>query len=406
MQYVRILKKPKILFLTSRFPYPLEKGDKLRAYHLIRQLSRDFDISLYSLNTTQPDQKQLDALSPYCTNIKTGILTKLNSIQGMLRSGNLPFQVAYFYNQSIRDEIAEFADVVRPDIIFCHLIRMSEYAKTIPAKIKVLDYMDAFSKGMERLEQNGSIFIRSFAAIEKKRLIRYEKDVFNHFNGHFIISEQDRDHIPHPEKQKIHVIPNGVDFSFFKPITAEKKYDLLFNGHMSYPPNIASAHYTAKEILPILLKNNQKMQFLIAGAHPVRTIRKLASANITVTGWVDDIRNCFAASKVMVAPMLISIGLQNKILQAMAMKIPCVISPMANKALGAVHGSEVFVAEKPEEYALYCDLLLKDEQVRNRMIEAAFTFVKREFSWEENTEKMSLHIQDLLSSGLPRRSIS
>jgi sugar transferase (PEP-CTERM/EpsH1 system associated) len=382
------LNKPRLLFLTSRFPYPLEKGDKLRAYHFIRQLSHQFDIFLFALNEHPPEKKNIEALQPWCREIETAVITKADSVKSMLTRHHLPFQVAYFYTTAAQKKLNAFVERTQPEMVFSHLIRTAEYARKLPLKIKALDYMDTFSRGIERLNEKGPLWMKLPTKVEHQRLLRYENEVFNDFSHHFIISAQDRDFIPHPEKATIDVIPNGVDFHFFHPIEREKKYDLLFNGHLSYPPNIASAVYSAKEIFPALKKIHPSASLLLAGANPVQKVTALEEPGIKVQGWMDDIRDAYAESRVMIAPMLISIGLQNKILQAMAMKIPCVVSPNANNALGARHGEEVFVANTPEEYARYIHLLLTNAEAYTQMAEKASRFVFEHFSWESHSSSI------------------
>ena len=175
--------------------------------------------------------------------------------------------------------------------------------------------------------------MKSIVNTEHRRLLQYEENIFDCFENKTIISQQDLEHIPHKNNKEIHVIPNGVDFDYFLPQQREKKYDLLFAGNMNYPPNVESVIFIAGKILPVLRKQLPGVKLVIAGANPAKEILQLQSENITVTGWVDDIREYFYQSKIMLAPMLISIGLQNKILQAMAMKTPCIISTMANLSL-------------------------------------------------------------------------
>ncbi len=315
----------------------------------------------------------------------------------MIRHHKVPFQVAYFYSGDTLHQLREYAATCKPDVVFCHLIRMSEYARKIPAAVKVLDYMDAFSKGMERLQSNSPWWIKIPAGLESRRLLKYENEIFEHFNYHIIISKQDRAHIPHPGRENIDIIPNGVDFSYFQPQSSEKKFDLLFNGHMSYPPNIASAQYAAKEIFPRLKEIYPEASMLIAGADPVKKVLELEGKGITVKGWVDDIRTVYSDSRILLAPMLISIGLQNKILQAMAMKIPCVISEMANNALGAEHGKHLFVAGHPEEYCRYIHILLTDAGRYREIAEAGYAFIKAHFTWEENTAGITKRIYSFLN---------
>lgn len=391
------MSKPRLLFLTSRFPYPLDKGDKLRAYHLIRQLSNRFDILLFAINETTPSLESLDALRPWCKEIRVHVRTRLPSVLSALKHHQLPFQAGWFYSTKAMRELLDFQAEHPADIIFCHLIRMAEYARGLPHP-QVLDYMDAFSKGVERMKATEPLWMKPLLAVEQRRLIRYEREVFDRFEERLIISQQDRNHIPHPGAGEIKVIPNGVDTGYFHPEEAEKKYDILFNGHLSYPPNIASAGFLAKEIFPLIQKVRPGTTLLIAGADPVPAVRKLAGNGITIQGRVDDIRPAFSASRIMVAPMLISIGLQNKILQAMAMKLPCVVSELANNALGAVHGRELLVARNPEEYAGLIIRLLNDNSYARMIGNAGHDFVLKNYDWEHTVALLSADMLLLLNS--------
>jgi polysaccharide biosynthesis protein PslH len=386
------LSKPKLLFLTSRFPFPLEKGDKLRAYYLIKGLSKYYDIYLFAIHENEPHPDWIEAVSPFCSSIQTGIIPKWKSVLNLFNPSRTPFQVSYFYNDKVMQQIKEFADQSKATILYCHLIRMAEYGCKLNIEYKILDYMDAFSKGMERIKNQGVWWMRIPAYMEWKRLRKYETEVFELFNHKIIISEQDREHIPHSKKAEIQIIANGVDFDYFKPKESTKKYDLLFNGNMSYPPNIASTLYTVEELLPVIKQAIPAITFLIAGATPTSKIRSLESEGITVSGWMEDIREAFYSSRIMIAPMLISIGLQNKILQAMSMKIPCVISTMANNALGATHDKEVFVANTPEEYKKYIDLLLTDKVKSEQITNAALEFVHKKFNWDQSVKDIIFKI--------------
>lgn len=375
----------KLLFLTSRFPYPVEKGDKLRAFYFIKHLSRYHDIYLFAINDQLPGEASLNKLQPYCKAIHVETITTLQSVIQMLlaTTGDIPFQVAYFSSERAKKKLKIFVNKYEPEKVFCHLIRMAEYADVVTGSSGTIDYMDAFSKGVERLKEH-SVWWKSVPLMmEEKRLKKYESKVFDRFRNHIIISKQDREFINHPQRKAISVIPNGVEFEYYSPRQSEKKYDLLFIGNMAYPPNIEAAMYAAKKILPLVHKQNPNITFLIAGATPVAQVRKLQTDKIKVSGWVDDVPGVFSSSRIMIAPMLISIGLQNKILQAMAMKIPCVISRLANNAIGAPENC-VLVANHPQEYASQILDLLNDPSKANRMAENAYDFVKLNFDWEKN----------------------
>lgn len=359
---------------------------------MIKHLSADHEIILFAVNDSEVSEEQTEQLKPYCKFIYWEKISKLNSYLNLAKNflGYLPFSVAYFLRETVCYRIQDIISEHQPDHIFCHLIRMSEYVKDVNHIPKTLDYMDTFSIGMGRMKSTAGWFMQSIITTEHKRLLRYEEQIFDCFDNKIIISEQDRTHIPHKNNQEIKVVPNGVDFDFFYPQQHQKKYDLLFAGNMNYPPNIESVMFIANEILPLLRKQLPEVKLIIAGATPAKEILQLQSPYIEVTGWVDDIRTSFYESHIMLAPMLISIGLQNKILQAMAMKIPCVVSSLANNAIHATHQKEVLIANTPEEYVKHILYLLQNKKEATELAENAYQFAKANYDWKSIVAQLSV----------------
>ena len=386
----------KILYIVSRFPYPLEKGDKLRAYHQLKDLSKNNDIFLYALSDKDIDEKSIKHIEQFCKKVKVSRLSKAGIFFSLIRTtfSRLPWQVGYFYSRSAQNEIDSIISEYKPDHIFCQLIRTSEYVKKYTNIPKTLDYMDVFSKGIERRLPSVPFYLKPLHKAEQHRLANYESDIFNYFDNKIIISEQDRDLIPHPDKSKINIIPNGVDSNFFKPIEHSKEYDIIFNGNMSYRPNIESAEYLVRTILPIVLKKNPRIKVLISGANPSAKVRALASANVTVSGWVEDVRANFAKSSMLVAPMFMSIGLQNKLLEAMALKVPCITSTLANNALRAKNSESILIADTPEEYAMQISELLSNEDKARAIGLNGHNFVIENYSWERENQKLEAIIRN------------
>lgn len=381
----------RLLFLTSRFPYPLEKGDKLRAFELIKHLGKYHEIILFAVNDEDVSEEQLNHLRPFCKFIYWEKISKVNSYINLAKNiiGYLPFSVAYFLRRTVCETVKSIIEEHHPDHIFCHLVRMSEYVKHYTDIPKTLDYMDTFSIGMDRLKTSSGVVMQKFARMEHGRLLRYEENIFDFFKNKTIISDQDRGHIPHKNNKSIHIIPNGVDFDFFKPSHSEKKYDLLFAGNMNYPPNIESVLFIANQVLPLLRMKKADIKFVVAGANPSKEILQLRSRGIEVTGWVNDIRKYFYQSKIMLAPMLISIGLQNKILQAMAMKTPCIISTLANNAINATHKKHVMIADAPAEITEHIGYLLQNKEAGNILAENAFQFVQSNYDWGKIVKRLN-----------------
>jgi sugar transferase (PEP-CTERM/EpsH1 system associated) len=385
----------RLLYITSRVPFPLDKGDKVRAYHQIEELSKHHEVCLFSVNDQELHPQALEALKKICSRVEIVNLNKMELLVNLLRTffGKQPMQVGYFYNARsltvFRKLLAEF----KPDSVFCQLIRTAEYVRGLNLP-KTLDYMDVFSKGIERRISKVPFYQRPFYAMEYRRLLKYEHDIFSEFNSTTIISKQDRDLIPHQLNGKITVIPNGVDLSFFHPpqadgILPKKEFEILFNGNMSYPPNIESAVFLVERIMPFVWKKYPDARVLISGTNPASRVRELGSDRVRVSGWVNDVRVNFAKSRILVAPMQSSIGLQNKLMEAMAMKLPCVTSTLANNALAAKDGIEVLVADTPEQYAEKIFHLLENTSFAAQLAENGYAFVKEHYDWSRAGEMLN-----------------
>ena len=379
----------KILVILSRIPWTLEKGDKLRAYHQIRCLSNNHEIILFALNDNRKidETEAIQHLSPYCSAICFFNLHKISILWNIVKAffRGKPLQVGYFYSCRAKKALQQLVAETKPDRVFCQLVRTAEYGKDLNIP-KTIDYQDTLSQGMFRREQKASFLFKPFFRMEYKRLQHYENKVFEWFDHKTIISKPDRDLLTHSRKEEVVIIPNGVEHQYFKPVSKEKKYDLIFNGNMSYPPNINASKLLAKKILPIVHQTLPETTLLLSGAQPHEQVKALQSEKITVSGWVDDIRENYAMSRIFVAPMQIGTGLQNKLLEAMSMKLPCITSNLANASLGAQSETEILTGNTPEEFAQHIIRLLTDFHSAEALAENGHQFVLRTFDWEKATE--------------------
>jgi glycosyltransferase involved in cell wall biosynthesis len=228
--------------------------------------------------------------------------------------------------------------------------------------------------------------MRPLLRFEYKRLLKYEHEIFDLFDNKTIISVPDRDLIPHPERDQIAVVINGVDTDFFTPREVKPEYDIVFTGNMGYPPNVDAAVYLARDVLPRVLEKRPGTTLTLAGATPHSSVQALKSDHVKVTGWVEDIRDCYAKARLFIAPMRIGTGLQNKLLEAMAMRIPSITSPLANQALDATHGQEVLVGNSTDEYATLILQLLEDEKLARQIADNGHRFIHEKFDWAAATQ--------------------
>lgn len=380
--------KPQLLVVLSRFPFPLEKGDKLRAYYQIKELSKEYRITVFATSEKQIAQEDFEKVQAICEHVEVQYLPLAQRILSLFWAffSDLPFQVHYFFSLSGRNRVRTMLLENDFEHIYCQLIRTSEYVKNIHHIPKTIDYMDAFSTGMERRISRRPCYDRWLFRWESKRLRRYERKIFDFFEHHTIISAQDRSLIAHPNKERIVAIPNGIAPTFFEPMEREETYDFVFVGNMSYPPNIDAVFYMAKHVLPEFPAST----LLVSGATPHASLKKLAGSNsqIELTGWLDDIRSSYLKGKIFIAPMTIGTGMQNKLLEAMALKTPCITTDLANNAIGAIDGKHLLVGNTPTEINSKIRQLLDAPNERKAMAEAAHTFVKEQYSWEETTQEL------------------
>ncbi len=392
----------KILVLLSRFPYPLDKGDKLRAYHQLRYLAgQGHTICLLALSDEPVSAEALSTVTPLCRGgLHVHRLGRLARGRGLLRAlatAGQPLQVGYFYEKAAQRLVDKLVVEFRPDHVYCQLIRMAEYLRPHAGlRPMTLDYMDVFSAGMTRRMATAAAWQRPVLALEADRLAAYEAEAFGWFRHHTIISDQDRQLVQHPAKGSIALVPNGIGLDYFQPQPqAAKTHDLLFCGNMSYHPNVDAACWLAEEILPLVQRQHPAASLLVAGTTPAPRVQALARRpGVTVSGWLPDIRTAYAQARVFVAPMRVGTGLQNKLLEALAMQLPCVTTPLANNALRGIPDQHLLVAESATDLAAAIAGLLADEAEAARLAAAGRTFVAKTYDWAAATQKLENLFRD------------
>ena len=378
-----------LVVILSRVPWPLDKGDKLRAFHQIRELSKEHSIELIALNDANLHPDAETELSKYCAKIHIIGLSKIGILFNLIKAlfSSKPLQIGYFYSTSAHRKIKSIIANSKPDHIYGQLVRVAEYFKN-ETVLNTLDYQDALSAGLQRRKASVGGLKRFIFNLEYRRLAKYEAEMLELFDHTTIITTQDRKLIQHPNRQKIVVVPNGVDMEYFQPMHSEKTYDVVFTGNMNYPPNIMAAKFLVNDILPLLQKEKPGIKVLIAGAAPHHSVRALASEQVAVSGWLDDIRIAYASSRVFIAPMQIGTGLQNKLLEAMAMKIPTVTSDLANAALNAEENTEIRVAisSDGQAFAKHLSDLLDNPEMAKALADKAYDFVVKNYSWKASVQ--------------------
>lgn len=385
----------KLMLILPRVPSPLDKGDKLRAYHMIKNLSEKHELYLYCISENEVPFDIREHLLQYCDELVVFKKGKIKSVLSAVKYtfSHVPFQCGYYYHSDISNEISKAVQIIKPDALLFQLIRTALYAQKIDHSNMVLDYMDAFSSGYERMSQKSSFPEKQFFSNEADRLKEFEKEVYTCFKKHIVISEKDRQLIGGGFNNNARVIHNGVDIDFFKPTKHAVRFDLHFHGNMNYLPNVDCAEFIAGKILPALGKRGIKLTLLISGASPHKRVKALHNnRNITITGWIDDVRAAYAASKIFIAPLQLGTGMQNKVLEAMAMGKPCVVSEMAASALGINHLEQAMVGNTVDEYCDYIIELLHNEKLSTELGNRARKYTEENFLWTDSIHKLESYV--------------
>lgn len=375
----------RILFVTARFPAPPLKGDQVRAYHQIRLLSRDHELTLVSFGGPAVSEAARAEMASYCRRVvlvpQRRAAAALSLVGGAL--SRLPFQTLLYQSPDMRRAIAGVLRAERFDVAHLQLARMAPYLEHTHSLPRVVDLIDALSVNMERRYRRDRGPLRLAAYVEWQRMRRYEQQVCRSFDAVTIVSEEDRAAIgPWPNLQ---VNPNGVDLSQF-PFHRQGRdaQTLVFTGNMGYFPNIDAVCWFAEQVLPRVLAEAPGTRFVIVGTNPDPRVHTLAEANsaITVTGRVPRVQDYLERAALAVVPMQGGSGMQFKVIEAMASGAPVVATPFALGGITVSHERHLLIADTAPAFAEQVLRLMRSPELRDELAAHARQMVEQQFSWE------------------------
>lgn len=377
----------KILYLTTRLPYPLVGGDKLRMFNNLKQLKQNgYNITLVSLvsddddiDGTKNNNEFYDRFIPVKFNKK---LAYLNAVKAVFN--DRPFIVQYFYSLKMQKVIDDLLQKEHFDIVTGYMIRVLPYFEKHKNQNIIVDIVDAVSMMYERRFKNKkSLFDKLKIGVEFLKVKNYEKKCAKFSKKQVVISDIDKNYLEKNSSDfNISVVENGVDTEYYVPYQCEKKNNICFVGSMQYIPNSEAAMYFATEIFPLIKNAIPDAKFKIIGANPRKELFKATNHinGIDITGKVDDVREYMKDCKVSVCPVKIAGGVQNKILEAMSMGIPVVTTPEGAEGIGADENI-LAVVKNNEDYAKKVIELMQNEQTQKEISVESREFIVTNFSW-------------------------
>ena len=384
---------PDLLFLTQRFPYPPNKGEKIRSFQILSHLARHYRIHLGCLIDDRNDLACIDTIRAMCCDIHVAPsdsrIARLLCLRGLLTGEAL--SGTFFRDRGLARWVRHVIKTTRPAVIFISSSNMAPYVLDLPnSAIRIVDLMDVDSekwRAYANLARHpmGMVYRREWrkvAALERR--IAHECDLAS------FVSPAEAALFARlvPDcRARIRGVASGVDYRHFDPtLDHPRAYDAfcptyIFAGTMDYPPNVDAAIWFADEILPAIRRSVPASRFYIVGTNPTRDVRRLSRIpGIFVTGRVPDVRPYVAHATASVAPMRVARGIQNKVLEAMALARPVVLTSGALEGIEAKPGQEVILADTAEQFAAAC-CCLAEHGDHDGIGAAARRFVVRHHDW-------------------------
>ena len=412
-----------LLFLAHRIPFPPNKGDKIRSFNLLRHLSGHFRIHLGAFVDDPNDWRYRDDVAAYCASLCLLPLNprwaKLRSLSGLLTGEALT--LPYYRNRRMRGWVRETLASSGPMRALAFSSAMAQYLPALrTAKLsravelpQVVDLVDVDSDKWRQYAQGHRGPMRWIYAREARRLLAFERTVAARASASVLVSEQEaalfRELIQDQDQTRqrvegqasdtsahVHAIDNGVDTDYFSPEHDHPNpyppgsANLVFTGAMDYWANVDAVRFFADAVLPFIQQTLPEARLVIVGSRPTPEVRALGERpGIAVTGTVPDVRPYLAHAQGAVAPLRIARGVQNKVLEAMAMGCPVVATPQALDGLRACNGMDWLVAEEPEPLAALARRLLQLRgEERARLGEKARACVIEHYSWSEHLDRL------------------
>jgi sugar transferase (PEP-CTERM/EpsH1 system associated) len=441
----------KILYIAHRIPYPPNKGDKIRSFNEIKYLSQRHEIHLACLADDPKDLKYENDLKYFCKSTNVVLvnpkIVKLKS--SFYLFSKKPLSVPYFYSRKLQRTVDHLLSTIDFDIIFCFSSPMAEYvfksrllvsgflrfekslvkgspvasyqklassvqrpatssqqpetSKKHPATsvrqpaTKIMDFVDVDSDKWGQYSKHARFPMSWVYALEGRRLADYERKVAETFDHSIFVTEAEAKIFRNKNLhiKNITAISNGVDLDYFSPTvsqhpsTINQQPVIVFTGVMNYFANVDGVVWFTKEILPLIRKEIPEIRFYIVGRNPTKEVLSLAlDSSVTVTGYVPDTREYLKMAAVVAAPLRIARGIQNKVLEAMAMGIPVVATPQAFEGVEAEPGRDLILGGDVRKIAEGVIGLVKEGSLRKSIGDNARRTIEKNYCWSKNLEKL------------------
>lgn len=384
-----------ILFLAHRIPYPPNKGDKIRSWHFLSHLFEKHDVHLGFFIDDKNDLSHVPFLKEQAKSIcfveVHPSVQKIQSLKALLT--NNPLTIGAYPYGRLRSYAQNLIDAGEVDLVF---LFSAATGPIIPASTTVpvvTDLVDVDSQKWLSYSERSLWPLSWLYRREARKLGQYEAALARRSAATLLVSEQEAQlfsSLNDALDGKIHAVSNGVDFEHFTPTASSgSRKTVLFTGAMDYQPNVEAVGWFSQKVWPHVVKRHPGTIFRIAGGPVHPAVQALAKvAGVEVAGYVPDMASEIAAATVSVAPLQTARGIQNKVLEAMAMEKPVVATSLANEGINAEDGEAIIIADEPSHYVEQVSIFLNDAGACGKVGANARRFVEQNFTWASAFKKL------------------
>ena len=392
-----------LLYLVHRLPYPPNKGDKVRSYHLLKHLAARHRVFLGTFVDDPQDECHLATLAPLCADMHAVRLNprtaKLASLAGLLTGKALTLQ--YYQDASLSRWVSKTAAAQTIDAAVVFSSSMAQYVDALPDLPMLVDFVDVDSAKWAEYAGSHRWPLSWLYRREGERLLAYERAIAARARRSFFVTDNEtalfRGLAPECSAM-VESMNNGVDAAYFAPDPSRASpfpagvIPLVFTGAMDYWPNIDAVTWFVQDVLPAIRSAWPHLQFFVVGRSPTPAVQALACDGVVVTGTVPDVRPYLQHAAAVVAPLRLARGIQNKILEAMAMARPVVASQTCVDSIDAEGGTELLAATDASDYAAHVDALLRSRDLADDIGRAGRQRVQKRYSWDAHLSGIDFHL--------------
>jgi polysaccharide biosynthesis protein PslH len=376
----------RIFFVCQRVPFPADRGDKITTFNEIRHLSMGHEVHVFCLADGSRDLDNLPGLNAHVRSVTavpvSGWRSRLRALTALVIGE--PLSVAVYNEKQLHNAIRKQFAALKPDLIMVYSCNVAQYAEEFSQVPRLMQFAELDSSRWGQYAKRSPIPLRWIYAIEQRRFFAYEQRIARSFSHALVCTPiEQREFERLIPDVPVGLVGNGVDLDYFRTAGSPKQPgSVVFTGVMDYLPNVDAVIWFCNEALPLIQAQIPEASFVICGSRPTPAVQRLAKQRgVTVTGRVPDTRPYLDRAEVFVAPLRMGRGIQNKLLEGLAMGLPCVASIAASTGVVIPDGDGILTAKDANEFAGHVVRLLREGDFRTAMARKARAAVEANYQW-------------------------